>query len=772
MATRVPVRLALGANESGIACLAMVLAANGVRVGQEELLRACGVTRDGSSFAELAETAAVFQVDPVVLTGDSTILDDLTLPAIIHWGASHSRVVEARSGASWSVVDPLIGRLDVTDTELRATWGGEALTLSSASTPLRVRSWDRLRTRMRGSWIGVWFVVLAGLGLIVPGLLTPALIREFVDEYLIAGDGQGAVLLIGGLVAALVVSIALLVLQLRGLQRLLTVSVIRNASRFVWHLLRMPAWFFSQRDATTLAYRVGLNEQLADVLAGRFTAAMLAQLTSVFFLIVMIIYSPPLAAVALIGPVLAAILMWRIALLRSEIRQRQAREGSVTATELGVTLRMIETLKATGSEDVAFNRAFSSVGRRLSLGYTRLWGYIGMVPVFATALTSALVLIVGAYLVMQGSLTQGTLAGFTILLAGFLGPLVILVPSLDSVLNLRGAWEQMTDVLEQQVDPGLWDQDVDAPIGSTTSPMEASGVLAAPAGDDADPGQSLTEEATDIGSLEQVDSSTDQAHADPIALLASGGRRRRGRLSVDPWAAALTVQDVTFGYSPRQPPLLDRISLQADPGRIIAVVGSSGGGKSTLGRLVGGLYRPWTGQILIDGRPLDTYPREARAREVTFVNQDVVLYSASIRDNITMFDPLLRDRDIIAAARDACVHEDIALRPGGYDSVLQEDGRDLSGGQRQRIVIARALVRRPRLLVLDEATSALDARTEAQVVENLRGRGCTVLVVAHRLSTVRDADEIIVIDGGRIVERGTHRDLSVADGLYRELMTS
>ena len=157
---------------------------------------------------------------------------------------------------------------------------------------------------------------------------------------------------------------------------------------------------------------------------------------------------------------------------------------------------------------------------------------------------------------------------------------------------------------------------------------------------------------------------------------------------------------------------------------------------------------------------------------MTFVNQDVVLYSASIRDNITMFDPLIRDRDIVAAARDACVHDDITARPGGYDSVIQEDGRDLSGGQRQRLVIARALVRRPRLIVLDEATSSLDARTEALVIDNLRKRGCTALVVAHRLSTVRDADEIIVLDGGRVVQRGTHMQLAGESGPYRELMSS
>ena len=755
----VPVRLALGANETGIACLAMLLAAQGMRVGQEELARAVGVTRDGSSFAELADAAALYGGQAKICAGGPTVLDTLPLPVIVRWGPSHARVLEARGRGGWTAVDPLLGRVHVSEAQLREAWGGEALALDGPTSGARRRSWRGVRRRLTGSWPGISYVVLAGLALIVPGLLAPALIRAFVDEYLIAGNREGSRGIIVGLVAALVVGLILSYLQLRGLQRLLTVSVIRNASRFVWHLLRMPAWFFAQRDATTLAYRVQLNEQLADVLAGRFTIALLAQLTSLFYLIVMVIYSPLLALIALCGPLLVILLVWRVSVLRSEVRQRQAREASVTATELGITLRMIETLKATGSENVAFERTFASVGRRICLGSTRLWSYLSMVPVLATSLATALVLCAGAYLVMVGTITQGTLAGFTILLGGFLAPLIVLVPAVDSVLDLRGAWEQLKDLLDQDVDPLLVDpyaDDTPTEVATDTYTAEAS---------------------TALRFHSEISAPAPEGADDPLALLAAAsrsgvsGRRRRG-LAVDPWAASLTLDDVTFGYSPRQPPLLDSFALQADPGRAIALVGPSGSGKSTIGRLVGGLYQPWSGEILLDGRPLKSYPREARAREVTFVNQDVVLYGASIRDNITMFDPGIRDRDVIAAAVDACVHDDITARPGGYDSILAEEGRDLSGGQRQRLIIARALVRRPRLIVLDEATSSLDARTEAEVVQNLRDRGCTVLVVAHRLSTVRDADEIVVLDQGGVAQRGTHVQLAAEVGLYRDLMSS
>ena len=199
-------------------------------------------------------------------------------------------------------------------------------------------------------------------------------------------------------------------------------------------------------------------------------------------------------------------------------------------------------------------------------------------------------------------------------------------------------------------------------------------------------------------------------------------------------------------------------------------MGRSGSGKSSIGRLIAGLYEPWTGDIQIDDKPFVEYSRAVLAREIGFVDQDTVIYQASVRDNLTMFDPDISDRDVITAAKAAQLHDDIIARPGGYDAVLKENGRDLSGGQRQRLGIARALVRQPRLLILDEATSALDARTETAVISQLQSMGCTTLVVAHRLSTVRDADEIIVLESGGIHERGNHSQLAAQNGLYRELM--
>ena len=226
----------------------------------------------------------------------------------------------------------------------------------------------------------------------------------------------------------------------------------------------------------------------------------------------------------------------------------------------------------------------------------------------------------------------------------------------------------------------------------------------------------------------------------------------------------LELKNVSFGYSPNGPPVVDKLSLHIVPGQRVALVGSSGSGKSTVSRLVVGLYRPNEGELLFDGKRREQYDRAAFAASMAIVDQDVFLFRGSVRDNLTMWDKTIADEDIVAACKDACVHDVIVSRSGGYEALIEEGGRNLSGGQRQRLEIARALVRNPRILILDEATSALDSTTERIVEENLRRRGCTCLVVAHRLSTVRDADEIIVLDAGRVAERGTHDQLMQIDG--------
>ncbi|MER6440623.1 NHLP family bacteriocin export ABC transporter peptidase/permease/ATPase subunit [Streptomyces sp. NPDC001185] len=266
--------------------------------------------------------------------------------------------------------------------------------------------------------------------------------------------------------------------------------------------------------------------------------------------------------------------------------------------------------------------------------------------------------------------------------------------------------------------------------------------------------------AADVARLKDVES----FRADPLyARSGTGDSTRRLHGHVE-------LENITFGYSPLDKPLLTGFSLTVGPGRQVALVGGSGSGKSTVSRLISGLYTPWEGTIRIDGQRLEDIPRGALAASVSFVDQDVFLFEGTVRDNVALWDPSIPDEAVVTALQDAALYDIVVRRPGGIHSRVEQDGRNFSGGQRQRLEIARALVRRPSILVLDEVTSALDAETEQTVIDNLRKRGCACVVIAHRLSTVRDSDEIVVLQHGTIVERGRHDALVAAGGPYAELV--
>ncbi|AOR30287.1 NHLP family bacteriocin export ABC transporter peptidase/permease/ATPase subunit [Streptomyces fodineus] len=266
--------------------------------------------------------------------------------------------------------------------------------------------------------------------------------------------------------------------------------------------------------------------------------------------------------------------------------------------------------------------------------------------------------------------------------------------------------------------------------------------------------------AADVARLKDVEN----FQADPLYARPGGAdstRRLQGHVE---------LENVTFGYSPLDQPLLSGFDLTVGPGQQVALVGGSGSGKSTVSRLISGLYTPWDGVIRIDGRRLEDIPRGALASSVSFVDQDVFLFEGSVRDNVALWDPSIPDEAVVEALKDAALYDVVMRRPGGIHSRVEQDGHNFSGGQRQRLEIARALVRRPSILVLDEVTSALDAETELAVMDNLRRRGCACVVIAHRLSTVRDSDEIVVLQHGTVVERGRHEELVAHGGAYAALV--
>jgi ABC-type bacteriocin/lantibiotic exporter with double-glycine peptidase domain len=230
------------------------------------------------------------------------------------------------------------------------------------------------------------------------------------------------------------------------------------------------------------------------------------------------------------------------------------------------------------------------------------------------------------------------------------------------------------------------------------------------------------------------------------------------------------LRDITFGYSPLEKPLVEGFNLVVKPGRRVAIVGASGSGKSTVARLASGLFQPWKGEVLFDGVPRHQLPRELVANSLGVVDQEVFLFGGTVAENVTMWDVHMPIQRVRAAGRDTAIDEVIEGRPGAYQSLVQEGGGNFSGGQCQRLEITRSLVGEPTIMILDEATSALDPTTEAHIDESLRRRGCTCIIIAHRLSTIRDADEIVVMDRGRIVQRGTHESMKDAEGPYQYLI--
>ena len=255
---------------------------------------------------------------------------------------------------------------------------------------------------------------------------------------------------------------------------------------------------------------------------------------------------------------------------------------------------------------------------------------------------------------------------------------------------------------------------------------------------------------------------------DPHVEMEAGRCASPGRETA--FKGRLELRNVTFGYAAQDPPLIRDVSFAVQPGQRIALVGTSGCGKSTIARLVAGLYAPWSGAILFDGRPREEWPRETLARSLAFVEQDLSFVSGTVRENLTLWDASISDDELAQVCRDALILDAILALPGGFEAHLSEGAANLSGGERQRLEIARALVVRPALLVLDEATSALDAGTEAAILRNLRRRGCACLIVAHRISTIRDCDEIVVLQNGHAVQRGTHRVLARQPGEYARLI--
>jgi NHLM bacteriocin system ABC transporter peptidase/ATP-binding protein len=731
--------------ECGAACLAMILGFYQRYVTLESLRYACGVSRDGTSAANVVKAARAFGLEAKGFTAEPGALGDFNLPFVVFWEMNHFVVVEGFDSDHVFLNDPASGPRTVSTQEFDRGFTGIVLTFQPGPDFVkggtRRSVVDGLRRRLTGNGAAFAFVVLASFGLLVPGLLVPAFVRVFVDYYLVQGLTDWLQpLLLGMLVAALLRGV-LQWLRQHYLLRLQTKLALRGACLFLWHLLRLPTRFFTQRYAGEIASRVTLNDRIAELIGGDLAVAVVSLGTMLVYALVMAGHDLLLAGLAVLFASLNLIAFVLVARHLSDGSQRLLQDESRLIGVATQGLQMMDAIKAGGTEDLFFSRWAGFLTKAINSEQTlsRVRVFLDGTPTLLSMLGAASILILGGFRVMEGRITIGTLVAFQALLTSFSAPLIDLVRLGSQLPEASADITRLDDILTHEIDA---DFSATAPTALPLPPVVEPPVPPPPR-------SSATAVAAAAPAFHQI--------------VGTNQIKLTGRVQ---------IRDLTYGYVPTAAPLIRGFSLDIEPGQRIALVGASGSGKSTVGKLIAGLYRPWSGDILFDGVSMQAIPRQVLRGSVALVDQDIVLFSGSISDNISLWDPTMPEDRIIRAAHDARIHDDIAARPENYAFHLAEGGRNFSGGQRQRIELARALASEPAVLILDEATSALDTTNEKQIIDNVRRRGCSCIIIAHRLSTIRDCDEILVLDQGVVVERGQHQALYDAKGRYRHLVES
>lgn len=716
VATRVktPTVLQMEAVECGAAALAIILGYFGRNVPLEKLRVACGVSRDGLKATNLMKGARSYDLLAKGYAKSIEKLKMMKMPVIIFWNFNHFLVLEGFTKDRVYLSDPAQGRYHVTHQEFDDSFTGVVIDLQPNENFVKANEKEglasALASRVSNSRMSLVFIILASLFLVIPGLIIPSFTQIFIDQFLINNRASFVMPLLLAMGGVFIVNALLVFIQQYYLLRLETKLALTTSSKFLWHILHLPSAFFTQRSAGEIGNRVYLNDKVARLLSGDLANAVLNVIVVIFYAVLMFSYDVVLTTIGIVVAALNVLALQLVARARKDSNRRLVNEsGKLTGTTMS-GISMIETLKASGRESDFFTNWSGHLAKVMNVQQELGWLSLrlNVIPPFLLALNTTVVMGVGALRVMEGDMTLGMLVAFLYLMSNFIRPVNQLVAVGSTLQETEGDMNRIDDVLNYEVS---------------------------------------------------------EEFSRPPAELPAGEEMHK-------LTGLLELKNIKFGYTHALPCLIEDFSIKLEPGSRVALVGGSGSGKSTVARLVSGLYDPWEGEILFDGKKREELPRQMINSSMAVIDQEVMMFNGTIRENISFWDETISEHDIVQAAKDAMIHDVIAARAGGYDSVVAEKGTNFSGGQRQRMEIARSLVLNPSILVMDEATSALDPKSEKIIMDNVRKRGCTCLIVAHRLSTIRDCDEIIVMKFGKIAERGTHEELVAKQGLYAELISS
>ena len=705
---KTPVVYQTEAAECGAASLAMVFSFFGRYFPMEQLRAETGVSRDGCNAANLCRVAEKYGLECHGYKKGAQGLRALKPPCILYWRQNHFVVLEGFKGNRVYINDPAYGRRRLAVGEFEEGYAGIVLTFHKTERfqkmgrPVGIRHVIKSRTEEQREWMAC----LMGLRLcmVFPGVVIILFIQRMIDEVILMKNTSLLFPLLFGIFLMLLCYLALSFGRAYFEAKVFKRARLFSLRKLLDKLLQLPDSFFEQRYPDDLAVRIENHDTVSNFVLNGLMGNVHVLFSSVFYLMLLFLYSPLLAmeAIVVLTGTLLLLLLYRESLAEAGIRSRQ--ETGKLAEMLGAGVRLQETLKIAGA-DADYMRKLRMLDKRRQRAEQKLvhlQRHVRVLVVVLQCFGIGILCLAGISQISEGILSIGMLAAALLLFVSLFRP----------VLKTAGQLEYAEKV--------------------KADAMREEDILAYP--------------------IEKND------------------KKQKRRATMEKLDGAVEVRNLSFGYNRLQPAVIADVSFSIECGERIGFVGMSGAGKTTLLKLLGGMYQPWEGAVLLDGTEAEKVSKEVRNASVSMVHAKGIFFAASIRDNITMWNPNISETALIQAAKDACIHDEIIAKNGGYEFLLTENAANISGGQKQRIAIARALATNPSVLILDDATSALDPMVEKMILDNIKRRGCTCLIAAQRLSSIRDCERIFVLEHGRIVQQGTHAELLLKDGMYCELM--